>query len=271
MRGSSVVFLAGAAAIVSGTVAPAFSADEPARVAPAPAAQSAGEVPPADEAPVEAVEAHEGSADEPEGGLARPTLEPAIDERSDDRARDRDRDAKERGSDDAKQPLANASVTMKNIAFNPKTVTIDSGDKVTWTNRDTAQHNAVERNEEFETRLLDKGESASVTIDGDGTYNYICTVHPDMKGKVIVGSGGGSSSGSGSSGSGGSTGSTGSSTGSSTGTSTTPSSTGSSGSSGSSGSLPNTGQEQLPLLILGAGLIVIGLLARAFHEYWIWR
>jgi LPXTG-motif cell wall-anchored protein len=271
MRGSTVLFLAGAAAIVSGTVAPAFSAEDPARVTPAPAAESASDPAPAVEAPVEAVEADEASADEPEGGLERPSLEPAIEERSGDREGDRDAKAKERGSVDSKQPLANASVTMKNIAFNPKTLTIAPGDRVTWTNRDTAQHNAVEQDEEFETRLLDKGESASVTIDGAGTYNYICTVHPNMKGKLIAQSGGGSSSGSGgSSSSSGSTGSTGSSTGSSSGSSF-PGSSASSGSSGSSGSLPNTGQEQLPLLILGAGLIVLGLLARAFHEYWIWR
>jgi LPXTG-motif cell wall-anchored protein len=271
MRGSTALFLAGAAAIVSGTVAPAFSADDPAQVAPDPAAESTSDAPPADEAAVENVDPDEASAAEDDGGLVRPTLE--VDEVGDPlngTQRDRDAKAQERKPEDSKQPLANASVTMKDIQFKPKTLTISPGDRVTWTNRDPSQHNAVDQGE-FETPLIEKGESASVTIDTPGTYNYVCTVHAGMKGKLVAQTeGGGSSGGSGgSSGSSGSSGGTSSSTGSS-GAGTFPSS-GSSSSGGSSGSLPNTGQEQLPLLILGAGLIVAGLLARAFHEYWIWR
>ncbi len=208
MRGSTALFLAGAAAIVSGTVAPAFSADDPARVEPAPVAESADDPAPSDEAAVEAVEADEGSAGELEGGLERPSLEPAIDERSREDEKGRDPKAQQRDSDDSKRPLASASVTIKNFKFTPETVTVSPGDSVTWTNRDTAQHNAVDQEEEFETRLLEKGQSDSVTIDTAGTYDYICTVHPDMKGKLIAETGGGSSSGSGRSSSGGSTGST---------------------------------------------------------------
>jgi LPXTG-motif cell wall-anchored protein len=271
MRGSTALFLAGAAAIVSGTVAPAFSADDPARVAPADGGTVA---PAAGEAAVETVEpAAEAEAEaEAEGGLERPSLEPAIDEGSTTEDRDPDSKTTKRESGTSKQPLANASVTIKDFEFKPGTLTISPGDRVTWTNRDTAQHNAVEQDEEFETKLLGKGQSDSVTIDAAGTYDYICTVHPEMKGKLVAESGGGGSSGSGSSSdSGSSSGGTSSSTGSSGGSTFSGSGSGSSSSGGSSGSLPNTGQEQLPLLILGAGLIVAGLLARAFHEYWIWR
>jgi plastocyanin len=179
-------------------------------------------------------------------------------------------------ADEAKQPRANVDVQMKNIQFNPKSITVSPGDEVTWRNQDTAQHDARADDGSFETPLLAKGETAKVPFNETGTFDYFCSVHPTMTGTVVVGSGGGGGGGGGdkddtastSTGGTGTTfdGSTG--TGSSGGTDTF-SSGGSS--SGSGGSLPNTGGVELPLLLLGSGLLVAGLLARAFHEYWIWR
>lgn len=63
-------------------------------------------------------------------------------------------------------------------------VTIPVGGKVTWVNEDAAPHNAV--GDTFKTADLEKGESDTVTFDKPGTYNYICTFHPYMKGTVIV-------------------------------------------------------------------------------------
>ena len=270
MRGSTALLLAGAVAIVAGTTAPVLAADDAARVTPEPTAIVPGGPPPEDETKAESVEAVEAEPADAAGGLDRPSFEAEASDRSSEGGRDAR--SRERDPEQAKQPLADVSVTMRNIAFKPKTVTISPGDRVTWTNRDTAQHNAVDRGE-FETRLLEEGESDSVTIDEAGTYNYICTVHPSMKGKLIAQTGGSGSSG-GSSGSaslGGTGGTSSSDTGGSNSTLSSGSSHPSSAGSGSSGSLPNTGQEQLPLLILGAALIVAGLLTRAFHEYWIWR
>jgi LPXTG-motif cell wall-anchored protein len=266
MRGSTALLLAGAVAIVVGTTAPVLAAEDQARVTPAP---EAAEAPP-EETTVQSADTEEAAPEETDAALETPPVEAteSADREPEPDSADRRRKPKQSEPDPPKQPLANASVTMKDIKFKPKTLTISPGDRVTWTNRDTAQHNAVDEGE-FETKLLDKGESASVTIDEAGTYNYVCTVHAGMNGKLVAeteggGSGGGSNSSSGSSGG------TSSPTGSS-GTSSSPSTGSGSSSSGSSGSLPNTGQEHVPLLILGAGLIAAGLLARAFHEYWIWR
>jgi plastocyanin len=179
-----------------------------------------------------------------------------------------------KGKGDEKQPRADVGVEMKNIAFKPKTLHIDPGDEVTWTNRDTAQHDAVgQGSADFDTGLLEKGESASVPFNDDGTFDYMCTVHPTMKGKIVVGDSGGGSGGKGGTTNGG-TGGTSSGTGSTspTGSSGTGSTfPTSSGSSSGGGSLPNTGGVELPLLIFGSCLLVLGLAARAFHEYWTWR
>ncbi len=170
---------------------------------------------------------------------------------------------------DKKEPRAKVSVTIEDFEFKPKTINIEPGDEITWTNKDTAQHDATgEGSADFSTGLLETGEKATVPINETGTLNYFCSVHPDMTAKIVSSSGD-----SGGDGDTGGTGSSGSNFDSSTG-STFPSSTGSDfGSTGSTGggSLPNTGQPELPLLLLGMGLIVFGLLARAFHEYWIWR
>jgi LPXTG-motif cell wall-anchored protein len=269
MRGSTALLIAGAAVLVSGTAGPVLAADEPAPVAPAPVVETLSDGAPPEEPAPETLNVDEPDAEEP-GGLARPSLDAVIEERDDRR---REARATARPRDESKKlPLADASVTMKDIEFKPRTLSISPGDRVTWTNRDTAQHNAVDDGE-FRTPLLEKGERASVTIDDAGTYNYVCTVHPGMNGKLVAESGGsgGSNDSAGSGGSSSSSGGTGASPASSGSGALPSSSSGSSSRGGSSGSLPNTGQEQLPLLILGAGLIVAGLLVRAFHEYWIWR
>lgn len=80
-----------------------------------------------------------------------------------------------------------ASVTIKNFAFAPASITVKKGTTVTWTNEDSAEHNAFSAQDGGpKGRLLSKGESYSFTFDKVGTYSYICEPHPHMKGTVTV-------------------------------------------------------------------------------------
>lgn len=79
-----------------------------------------------------------------------------------------------------------AQVTMQNFAFNPATITIKAGDTVTWTNQDGVDHNATAADGSWATDTFGNGGSGSVTFDKPGTYTYICTIHPNMKGTVVV-------------------------------------------------------------------------------------
>ena len=80
-----------------------------------------------------------------------------------------------------------ASVAIKNFAFSPASITVKKGTTVTWTNEDSAEHNAFsDQDGGPKGRLLKKGESYSFTFDKVGTFNYICTPHPYMKGTVTV-------------------------------------------------------------------------------------
>jgi plastocyanin len=78
-------------------------------------------------------------------------------------------------------------VSMKDIKFNPGTVTIKAGGKVTWTNDDSVGHDVTA--DDFESGSpggIDGGSTFSHTFKKAGTYNYVCSVHPGMKGSVKV-------------------------------------------------------------------------------------
>jgi len=83
---------------------------------------------------------------------------------------------------------ASYSVTMANYAFSPAGLSVRAGDKVTWTNTDTAPHDATTTSAPvaFHSPRLEKGQSWSYTFTTPGTYSYICSIHPDMHATVVV-------------------------------------------------------------------------------------
>lgn len=78
------------------------------------------------------------------------------------------------------------TVTMKNLEFDKKILNIKVGDIVTWVNEDTVSHTATADDGSFNTQLLAQGEKASITFTKKGTYTYHCTVHPSMRGTIVV-------------------------------------------------------------------------------------
>lgn len=78
------------------------------------------------------------------------------------------------------------AVTIQNFAFSPATLTVKVGDKVTWTNQDSAGHSATADDGSFDTGVLAQGKSGSITFSKVGTFTYHCSVHPMMKGTIIV-------------------------------------------------------------------------------------
>ncbi len=73
----------------------------------------------------------------------------------------------------------------------PSLITVESGKQVTWINEDSAFHSVTSGFYDAPTDLFDSGhldpfESYSLTFDKTGTYDYFCTLHPWMKGQVLV-------------------------------------------------------------------------------------
>ena len=76
-------------------------------------------------------------------------------------------------------------VLIKDFAFNPSELVIQSGTEITWRNDDAAPHTATAQGA-FDSGTLMTGDTFSYTFDSPGTFDYICTIHPFMKGRIVV-------------------------------------------------------------------------------------
>jgi plastocyanin len=84
---------------------------------------------------------------------------------------------------------AGDSILIKSFAFNPPVLTVKTGTPVTWTNQDPAPHALVSdpgSPASFSSESLSTGSSYTFTFTQAGTYAYSCSIHPSMKGSVIV-------------------------------------------------------------------------------------
>ena len=79
-----------------------------------------------------------------------------------------------------------AEITIQNFHFMPETMTVKAGTAVTWMNRDEEPHNVVSLDRVFRSKAIDGGEKFTATFDKPGTYKYICAVHPQMRGQIVV-------------------------------------------------------------------------------------
>ena len=78
-------------------------------------------------------------------------------------------------------------IEIKDFAFNPQTITVKSGEKITWINRDEEPHTVVSVGKKFQkSSALDTDQEFSITAGAPGTYEYFCSVHPKMTGTIVV-------------------------------------------------------------------------------------
>jgi plastocyanin len=78
-------------------------------------------------------------------------------------------------------------IVIKDFHFNPQTITVKSGEKLTWINRDEEPHTVVSVEKQFKkSSALDTDQEFTITAGAPGTYTYFCSVHPKMTGTIIV-------------------------------------------------------------------------------------
>jgi copper-containing nitrite reductase len=99
--------------------------------------------------------------------------------------------------------VAHGVVGMTDMGFSPATITINAGEKVTWTNTSQVTHNVIADARRavvpvdiklpagatpFGSAMLQPGQKFSRTFDVPGIYRYVCTLHETsgMKGIIIV-------------------------------------------------------------------------------------
>jgi len=78
-------------------------------------------------------------------------------------------------------------IEIKDFAFNPQTLTVRAGEKITWINRDEEPHTVVSVEKQFKkSTALDTDQEFTITAGAPGTYTYFCSVHPKMTGTIVV-------------------------------------------------------------------------------------
>ena len=78
-------------------------------------------------------------------------------------------------------------IEIKDFAFNPQTITVKSGEKITWINRDEEPHTIVSVEKQFKkSSALDTDQEFTITAGAPGTYTYYCSVHPKMTGTIVI-------------------------------------------------------------------------------------
>jgi plastocyanin len=88
-------------------------------------------------------------------------------------------------------PAAGSSsktVRIHDVDFTPHTITVKRGDRVRWVFDDAdTQHNVTSRGRPRFTSSATKSSGAhTVRFTRAGTYRYVCTLHFNMKAKVVV-------------------------------------------------------------------------------------
>lgn len=81
---------------------------------------------------------------------------------------------------------AKADVKISDFLFGPTKLSGTVGQPVTWVNDDESPHQVTIVSTKERSPIILKGESATMAFNTPGTYEYICGLHPQMKGTVEV-------------------------------------------------------------------------------------
>ncbi len=77
-------------------------------------------------------------------------------------------------------------VFIQGMAFVPSTITITVNTTITWTNKDAVTHTVTSDNGLFDSGSINPNGTYSRQFTSAGTFNYHCTIHPNMLAKVIA-------------------------------------------------------------------------------------
>lgn len=78
------------------------------------------------------------------------------------------------------------AVKIDNFTFSPQTLTVPAGTTVMWKNQDDIPHTVTSTTKAFKSQALDTDDSFSFTFTTAGVYEYFCSLHPHMTGKIVV-------------------------------------------------------------------------------------
>ena len=79
-----------------------------------------------------------------------------------------------------------AAVKIDNFTFGPGKLEVAKGTTVTWTNQDDIPHSILLGALGVRSKALDTDNTFTFQFDKAGTFSYICGLHPQMHGQVVV-------------------------------------------------------------------------------------
>ncbi len=83
-------------------------------------------------------------------------------------------------------PDKSKQVAIDNSSFSAAILTVRPGTKVTWINYDTMPHTVTATKKRFTSPVLKPGEAFSYTFKQAGEYSYFCSIHPEMRARIVV-------------------------------------------------------------------------------------
>lgn len=78
------------------------------------------------------------------------------------------------------------NIRAENFSFMPKTLTIEKGTRITWTNYDSSSHIVSSDTNLFSSEIMQQNETYSRTFNELGTFPYHCNLHAEMTGTIEV-------------------------------------------------------------------------------------
>ena len=79
-----------------------------------------------------------------------------------------------------------AAINIIDLDFDPREVTVVKGAEVAWTNIGQAPHTVTAKDQAWTSELMQNGDRFTHVFDETGRFEYLCTLHPNMVGTVIV-------------------------------------------------------------------------------------
>jgi plastocyanin len=92
-------------------------------------------------------------------------------------------------SSNSKTQPASGQINIANMAFTPSQITVAKGGTVTWTNNDSTTHTVVDDLSNIggpNSGDIKPGDKYSFTFNKTGSFQYHCSIHPSMRGTIVV-------------------------------------------------------------------------------------
>lgn len=89
-------------------------------------------------------------------------------------------------SEEATPSAQRVEVIISKLSFQPASITVGKGSTIVWRNQDTISHTVTAGDGSFDSGTIVAGDTFIQRFDKVKTYTYSCSIHPEMKGTIIV-------------------------------------------------------------------------------------